>query len=176
MSELDTRAARRMAVRDVLVVGLTLAAWVFVAMLDPTRSPRLALVLALVAGVLTALNSYLVHEWGHLIGAWLGGAIVEVADRPSSVFLFRFDTGRSSRREFLAMSFGGFAASALSVALLVAVLPLDGAAGTAGKVALGLVALGVLATFVLEVPVAWRVARGAPLPSGAAYVSSSGAH
>ena len=81
MSERETRAARRMAQRDVLVAALTLAAWLPVGLLEPVRSPLLALALALVAGVLTALSSYLVHEWGHLIGAWLGDATVEVADR-----------------------------------------------------------------------------------------------
>lgn len=175
MPALDFAAARRMALRDALVLALTLAVWLVVAALDPALSPWLARAAALVAVVLTSVGIYLVHEWGHLVGAWLGGATVEVADRFTSVFLFRFDTGRSSRREFLAMSCGGFVASVVSVALLLVLLPLDGAAGTAGKVALGLALLGVLTTFVLEGPVAWKVARGAPLPSGAAYVSSPGA-
>lgn len=164
-----------MAARDALIVTLTLLVWALVFAVDPVRAAPLALAVAIVAGALTALSSYLAHEWGHLIGAWLGGATVEVADRPSSVFLFRFDTERSGRRDFLAMSLGGFVASALSVAFLVVALPLEGAAGTAGWIALALAALGVLATLVLEVPVAWRVARGAPLPSGAAYVSSGAA-
>jgi hypothetical protein len=175
MPGVDLHAAGRMALRDALLLALALAAWVAVAALDPALSPWLTIGVAIVAVVLTSLAIYLVHEWGHLIGAWLGGATVEVADRPTAVFLFRFDTGRSSRREFLAMSYGGFVASVLSVALLLVVLPFDGAAGVAGKVAIGLAVLGVFTTFALEGPTAWRVARGGPLPTGAAYVSSTGA-
>jgi hypothetical protein len=50
------------------------------------------------------------------------------------------------------------------------VLPLQ---AWSGRIAMALVFLGVVATFILEVPVAWRVAHGAPIPHGTAYRSST---
>jgi hypothetical protein len=38
-----------------------------------------------------------------------------------------------------------------------------------GRLAIALAGLGVLATFILELPVTLRVLRGAPLPTGSAY-------
>jgi F0F1-type ATP synthase assembly protein I len=159
------------AVRDGLVAVATLSLWWVDAGLQ-SRGGGLALLVALLAGVMTAYCGYLVHEWGHLLGALSAGSVVHLPRRLFSVFLFRFDSDLNDRRQFLRMSMGGFIASALVVALLLAVLPLD---ARSGQIALALVLLGVVATFVLEVPVAWRVARGAPLPRGAAYRSSAGA-
>ena len=68
------------------------------------------------------------------------------------------------------MSGGGFLATPLVVALFLAVPPRD---VLAGQLALGITALGVLATVVLEFPPAWRVLRGGPLPRGAAYHSEA---
>src|SRR6185295_9160157 len=107
--------------------------------------------------------------WGHLLGALAADGVVHLPERVLSVFLFQFDSDRNSRRQFLQMSMVGFVASALVIALLVAVLPLQ---AWSGRIAIFLVLLGVVATFILEVPVAWRVARGAPLTRGAAYRSS----
>jgi hypothetical protein len=87
-----------------------------------------------------------------------------------SVFLFQFDSDRNSREQFLRMSMGGFVASVAAIVFLLLVLPLH---ATSGRIAMLLVAIGVVATFILEVPVAWRVAHGAPIPRGAAYHSSS---
>ena len=160
----------KLAVRDLLLLAATGLLWLADTRLRGSEEGS-SMVLAMVTGAMTALCGYLVHEWGHLAGARLGGGVVHPADRATSVFLFRFDSDRNDRARFLWMSSGGFAASAVAVVLLLATLPLD---ATSGRVALGLVVMGVLATFVLEVPVAWRVARGAPLPRGAAYTSSSG--
>ncbi len=92
-------------------------------------------------------------------------------DRVTAVFLFNFDVGRNDRRQFNAMVMGGFAASIAFVILLVAVLPLN---LLAGKIAMILTVIGVAATFIFEVPTAWRVFRGAPLPQqGPAFVSTS---
>ena len=43
----------------------------------------------------------------------------------------------------------------------------------ADRVALILTALGVLATLIIEVPEFLRVARGGPIPDGAAFVSDA---
>jgi len=67
------------------------------------------------------------------------------------------------------MSFGGFVASALVIALFVTLLPLD---ALSGRITMGVTLLGVLATVTLEFPPVFRVARGAPLPRGGVYKSS----
>ncbi|MES0874661.1 hypothetical protein [Sinimarinibacterium thermocellulolyticum] len=126
--------------------------------------------LALVAGALLALAGYLVHEWGHLLGALASRSRVELPDTVAAVFLFKFDVGANDRRQFLWMSAGGFAASAIVVALSLALLSFD---RLADGIALVLTGLGVLATAVLELPPAWRVLRGAGLPQqGPAFVGT----
>jgi len=82
--------------------------------------------------------------------------------------LFRFDNIRNSRKQFFSMALGGFASSIVTVAFLLLVLPWS---LLASQIALALTALGVLATLVIEVPEFWRVWRGGPLPTGAAFVS-----
>jgi len=157
----------RHAVRDAAIVAAALALWSVDARLRgaPGAGPTLA---ALAAGALTALAGYLGHEWGHLLGGRLGGAVLHPPARLTDTFLFRFDADRNGRAQFAAMSLGGFAASATIVTALAAWLPLH---ALSGRVALGLTAAGVLATLVLELPPFVRVLRGAPIPRGAAYVS-----
>ena len=152
--------------RDAGLLALTLFAW----QLDGTaRAAESALewVTAPTAGALTAIVGYLFHEWGHLLAARATGSVVRLPDRASEVFLFNFHSDRNSARQFLAMSLGGYAASILVIALLLVVLPLD---TLAGKIALTLVGLGVLATAILELPPFFAVLRGGPLPRGTAYV------
>jgi hypothetical protein len=159
----------RHAARDAAIVAATLALW----WLDAaTRAGGglAALLVAALAGAMTAYCGYLVHEWGHLLGALSARSVVHLPESVLSVFLFQFDSDRNGREQFLRMSMGGFVASIISIAFLLAVLPLQ---ATSGQVALGLVVLGVVATFILEVPVAWLVAHGAPIPRGAAYRSSA---
>jgi hypothetical protein len=163
-------ALRRLALRDLAIALATCALWGLDARLRVSGGAA-AVAVALATGAATALCGYLVHEWGHLAGALSARAVVHPGRTLRSTFLFRFDTARNGREQFLRMSLGGFAASAAAVAALLALLPLD---ALSGRAALALVGLGVVATFVLEVPVALRVARGAPLPSGAAYESSGG--
>jgi hypothetical protein len=160
---------RAMLVRDAALAGLALGAWA----LDAEVRASIGLAATAVgvgAGALAALVGYLAHEWGHLAGARLGGSVVHLPDSAGSVFLFKFDVDRNGPRQFVWMSLGGFAASALVVALYLAVLPLD---ALAGRVAILLTALGVLATLVLELPPFFRVLRGGELPRGPAYRSSS---
>src|SRR5690349_24353578 len=78
--------------------------------------------LAVAAGLLCALSGFLLHEWGHLTGALLTGSRVSYPDRLRSPFLFMFDVSVNDARQFLAMSFGGYAGSALAIALLVVLL------------------------------------------------------
>ena len=124
---------------------------------------------AIAAGPLIPLAGFIVHEWGHLFGALLKGARVEYPATPLAVFLFKFDVVRNDRRQFLAMANGGFVASILFVALALAVLHLH---YRGDVIALVITAIGVIATFVLEVPESLRVCRGEPLPTGAAFVGT----
>ena len=155
----------KLLARDALLLALTLGLWRLDAPLrgEPGALPVLV---AIAAGVLAALCGYLAHEWGHLLGARACGSVVHFPERATSTFLFFFDVGRNERRHFLAMSLGGFAATALVVPLLLVGLP-DGALST--YVALALVAAGVIATLASELPPFFRVLRGAPLPRGFVY-------
>jgi hypothetical protein len=157
-----------LALRDSLVLAATLALWQPVLRLDPPAGlwPQ---ALHVLAGLLAVLCGFLLHEWGHLAGAWLARAALVLPASPlESPFLFRFNNLRNSRGQFCAMSLGGFASSLLFVAFLLLVPPRG---LLASHVAQALTAIGVLATLVSEVPGLVRVMRGAPLPGGPAYVS-----
>lgn len=155
-------------IRDLLLVAVTLGLWGWTRQLGDGGA--LAVAVAIGAGVMTAVSGYLFHEWGHLVGARAAHAVVELPSTPAAVFLFKFDVVRNSRRQFLWMSMGGFIASGIIVAFLLAVLSFD---RLADQVAIGLTAAGVLATFILEFPPAWRVWRGGDLPTGVAFVGTS---
>jgi hypothetical protein len=159
----------RLLVRDLLLLGVTLAAWRLDAALRGEPGV-LAASVALGAGVLAALSGYLAHEWGHLLAALASGSRVHFPERMTSTFLFFFDVAHNGRRRFLAMSLGGFAASTGVVLLLLAALP---AGALATWIALALVGAGVVATLVLELPPFFRVLAGAPLPRGAVYRSGA---
>lgn len=157
-------------VRDLVFVVITVLLWAITLQAAGSDSPG-ALALHGLTGLMTVLLGYLLHEWGHLLGAWAGRSLVHLPQRAwSSPFLFRFDTGHNYRKQFLLMSAGGFIASALVVAALFWILPHN---FLASRVALSLTLLGVLATFILEIPPAWQVYRGGPMPGGAAFVNTS---
>ena len=80
--------------------------------------------------------------------------------------MFFFDTTRNTKRQFVAMSIGGYIASALALVAAVTLLPWDQLSGQVGLVVVG---LGVLATLAAELPTTIRVARGGPMPSGYVY-------
>lgn len=158
-----------LVLRDLLLTAITALLWAALIQAKGADSTGM-LALQMLTGLLTVLPGYLLHEWGHLIGAWASRSRVQLPERAwTSAFLFRFDIGRNSREQFLAMSAGGFIASTLAVALLLTVLP---AHLLASRIALGLTLLGVLATFILEIPPAWRVYRGDPMPDGSAFVNT----
>lgn len=155
--------------RDGAFVIATAVLWAVLLGMDGTAGPAIV-ALNVIVGLMTVVVGYLTHEWGHLLGCWSRGSVVRMPDRVTSAFLFNFDVGRNDRRQFNAMVAGGFIASIVFVVLLAAVLPLN---LLAGKIAMGLTVIGVIATFVLEVPTAWRVFRGGAMPQqGPAFVSS----
>lgn len=160
---------RALAIRDGALVMLTLGLWAATVKIGPAESLG-PVALHVLTGLMTPLVGYLLHEWGHLVGAWMRRSVVHLPESPfASAFLFRFDTGLNSREQFLAMSLGGFVASAIVVAFLLVSLPLS---LLASWIALALTVLGVLATFILEIPPALKVYRGGAMPEGVAFVVS----
>jgi hypothetical protein len=157
-----------LVLRDLAVIALAIGLWQWSHVLHDGGAPG-ATAVAIVAGLLLTVSAYFVHEWGHLGGALASGSRVHFPRNAIAVFLFRFDVDDNGRRQFLAMSVGGYLASIAVVALLLAALRLH---YLADRIALTLSAIGVLATFVLELPPFWKVWRGAPLPHGAAFVST----
>lgn len=157
----------KFVVRDIVLLVLCMLLWDYT-LQQQTAGLNSWLSIPLQTGValLTTLVGFLVHEWGHLLGALAYRAKVHAPHRWYELFLFHFDGRNNTARQFIAMSIGGFIASAIVVAVLLASLPLN---TLAGILALAFGSLGVLATFVLEFPTTWRVMRGAPLPSGFVY-------
>ena len=157
----------KILLRDLALIVLAVTLLALSHRVEASASP-LRIPLALLAGAMLTVAGYLVHEWGHLLGALMSRSVVHLPETVATLFLFKFDTGRNDRRQFLWMSAGGFIASIAVVAVFAATLSTD---FVADRVALGLTGLGVLATFVLEIPPAWRVLRGAALPQqGPAFV------
>lgn len=147
-----------MLLRDVVVIVATLALWRWSRELDAAQA-ALSIPVAIVAGASAAVAGFLIHEWGHLLGALLAGSVVDYPSTIRSIFLFKF--GQSNgRRQYLWMSGGGFAASIAVIIVLACSLNFH---ALADWVAIALVVAGVIATFVLELPPAWRVLRGAPV-------------
>jgi hypothetical protein len=151
--------------RDLVILALTLVAWRIDA---SVRGGSVEWITATLAGTLTAICGYLFHEWGHLAGALASKSRVRLPERASEIFLFNFDVDRNNARQFTTMSSGGFAASAIAIVFLFLVLPAD---VLATNMSLVLVALGIVATAVLELPPFFRVLRGGPMPRGVAFVS-----
>lgn len=151
--------------RDAAAFAAILLLWRYALQLSPPLSKAGIAVHALTAQA-TAFAGYLLHEWGHLLGAWGSGSRFELPRPFETFFLFRFDNLESTRPQFFAMALGGFAASLLTV---IALLLLPGGV-LASQIALALTALGVIATFIIEVPEFLRVARGGLIPNGAAFV------
>jgi hypothetical protein len=157
----------RFAVRDTVLLVLCVLLWQYTLQQQAAGlNSWVSIPLQVGVALLTTLVGFLVHEWGHLLGALAYRGKVHAPHRWYELFLFHFDGRGNNARQFIAMSVGGFIASGLVVAVLVTALPL----GTlAGLLALVFGGLGVLATFVLEFPTTWRVMRGGPLPSGFVY-------
>lgn len=150
--------------RDAVLIVLALLAWRWSLQTPQAWGP------AMLAAAMTMLAGYLLHEWGHLLGALYRRCAIELPATPfASPFLFRFYREGNSRAQFVSMVLGGFISSLLTVIALVLWLPADRLATT---LALSLTGLGVLATFIIEVPEFWRVWRGGPMPSGAAFIKS----
>jgi len=134
--------------RDVLIVATGGLLWWLGAAASAGPGP-LGDLAGVVAGLATGIGVFLVHEWGHWLGAIGTGATITPAKSLASPFLFSFDSQRNSRRQFLWMSLGGWIASALVAALAYALLPGE---LFAARVARGVVSLNVFLIVLIEVP------------------------
>lgn len=162
----------RFLARDALVATVMLIIWQADGELRAgAAGGPAANAVAVAAGLLTTLVGFFAHEWGHLLGALSANGVVHAPRRLHSPFLFFFDVAKSDRRAFLAMSYGGYLASAVALALIVLAVPWRALSGLTALIA---TSLGVLATFAIEVPTTVRVARGGPLPRGGVFADESG--
>jgi hypothetical protein len=139
----------RFVVRDALLLLIALLLWI------PTWTiPALAVPTAIATG----LAAFQLHEWGHWLGATKAGAVITPARSLSSPFLFNFDSKANSRRQFLAMSWPGFVATAGFLAAFHWWLP-DSHPATplTRQIGWGLAAV----TIIIEIPLAlWTLAGG----------------
>ena len=102
---------------------------------------------------------YATHEWGHLIGARLTGARMPL-NRYSSPLIGLFNPACHTRRQFLALSWGGVAGYTLVACASVGVW----ASADLGLAGVGL-AVGGLAfltqSLAVDLPQIWKVSAGA---------------
>jgi hypothetical protein len=113
----------------------------------------LCIITAALAGVTTAT---LVHEWFHYLGARSFGAKFGIPSR-QGLFVFNWDFGGNSVRQFLFMSVAGSVGGVLSVLLLWQAVPAD----TWGRAVLrGAAVASVIYSAMIEWPVIQRVRRG----------------
>lgn len=138
----------KLLARDVIIVALTALIWRLGA--HPSATPGLVGDFAgVLAGVTIGACGYLLHEWGHLLGAWLAGSAVTAPRSVASGFLFSFDSRANTRGQFLSLSFGGWIASALVLWFVYAALPGE---LFASRVARGVVAGNMLLIVLIEIP------------------------
>jgi hypothetical protein len=138
----------KLLARDLAIAAVAFIAWHLAAPLS-AGTGALGDFTGVVLGVLLGACAFLVHEWGHLLGALASGSAVQPPESLRSAFVFRFDSRANTRRQFLAMSFAGFAATALVVWAAYGLLPSE---LLATRVARGLVVFLTFLGVVLEVP------------------------
>ncbi len=146
----------RIALRDGLFVAVAFLSWQGFAQLTAADG-ALADALGVVLGLSVALACYFGHEWGHLLGALATGSKVAAPEKLTGLSLFSFDSKVNDRRQFLVMSFSGFAMTGVALAVVYFLLP-DGLLAT--RVARGGVLFLTTLTVVLEFPlVVWALVR-----------------
>ena len=135
--------------RDCAIALATLPCWLFA-----VSYPVLVVPAAAGAGIV----AFQLHEWGHWLGARHAHACITPARSLLSPFLFNFDSKANSRRQFLWMSWPGFVATAVFLAVFQWLLPeAHPATPLTRQIGWGLAAVTVL----VEVPLAlWTLAGG----------------
>ncbi|MDH3201058.1 MAG: hypothetical protein OEM15_09215 [Myxococcales bacterium] len=149
----------RFVIRDVAILLVTIGLWLLSFETEPGTT--LASVVSISAGVGALVCAYNFHEWGHLVVARMTDSVFTPARRVISPFLFSYDTEHNTPRQFLLMSLGGFAATALFVVAFLLWMPRD---QQAGRIALyGALILASL-TVVIEFPIFFRALLGNTVP------------
>lgn len=139
---------QRLAARDLGILVVALAVWWAISDLSGGSS-FVSDFTGVVAGVLLGISAYTLHEWGHLLAALAVGSVVRPTGRLASAFIFSFSARQNSLRQFVVMSLGGFAVTALLVWSFYTFLP-DGLLAT--RVARGAVLFLAFLGVVLELP------------------------
>ena len=150
----------RLATRDLAIAGAALALW-WLAAGASAGDGALADLSGVAVGLLVGALTFLLHEWGHLLGALASRSRIRAPAGLRSLYLFSFDSRQNSLRQFLAMSLAGFASTALAVLAWYAWLPSE---LLATRVARGVGMLSVALTLVLEVPLVGYALLGRGLP------------
>jgi hypothetical protein len=138
----------RLAARDAAIVAIAGGLWWLLAGSSAGNGPAADLS-GWVAGLAVFAAAYLIHEWGHVAGAFASSSVLHPGPGLHSPSVFRFDTRRNTRPQFLWMSVGGFVATGLLLWAAYALLPDD---LLATRVARGGVAFLALLGVVLELP------------------------
>ena len=114
--------------------------------------------LSVITGALAGVTiATLIHEWFHYLGARQSGARFDIPSR-QGLFLYDWDFGSNSLRQFLTMSVAGTIGGFFAVFLLWTSVPAD----TWGRAALrGGAIAGVVFAACIEWPVIRRTRRGA---------------
>lgn len=142
------RDFKRFAGRDGALLAGTFLGWALFAQIS-AGDGLLANFVGVTLGVAGGLCAWFAHEWGHVLAAWAAGSNLRAPNKLVSVYLFGFDNKAHSRGQFVAMSLGGFAATAGVYAFIHLYLPQD---WLATRVVHGLVLLEIAVTMALEVP------------------------
>jgi hypothetical protein len=150
----------RFGMRDVTILAVALGLWWLLA----ERSSGVGVVAdfaGVAAGLLLGICAYLLHEWGHLLGALATRSRLKAAGSLRAAFIFSFDSKQNSLAQFLVMSFSGFAATAAVVWAYYVFLP-DGLLAT--RVARGVVLLLAFGGIVAEFPLVLFALRTRAIP------------
>jgi hypothetical protein len=138
--------------RDLAIVATVVALWRLSARFSVGDGP-IADLSGLLLGAALGACALPLHEWSHFLGGLASGSAMRPAESLRKVFAFSFDSRVNSRRQFLAMSFGGWVGTAAAVWVAYELLPSD---LLATRVARGMTLLSVLLVVVTELPLLVR--------------------
>lgn len=160
VADRDEARLALVVLRDVALIAVLLSLFAGAESWSTISRLKVAKILSVVDGLLVGVAiAALAHEWGHFLGARLGGGHAPL--KPISQFLplYDFDYARNDARSFLWMSYGGNIAHASIVVLLWLFVPTR-SMGPAALVA-GAFGFSVFSSLV-EVPVIQQARRGVP--------------
>lgn len=150
----------QLALRDAAVLGAALLAWHYLAGYSQGTG-ALADFIGVAVGAMLALCAHLLHEWGHVIGGLIGRSKMQPGQSMKSLSLFVYSSTGNSKKQFMLMSFCGFAATGLIVLFSFSVLPDD---YLASRVVRGYSLIQVFLALVLELPLVFWALFGKSLP------------